>query len=461
MSGRILIIDRTAPAGGAGQGGLAEAGFDCAHCDSFDAVLERLPDPAVDLLLVHLPAQAAAHREAVDFLRRLKARPGCDRLPVVMPGCWDEAGARLALLEAGACEVTDAPMPAALLQARIRNLRRARDTEEELARREATHRLLGFSEAAASFAPRQRITVIAPDRPEGGVDWGLPGPLHRVGPHQTFAAAGREADLFVIDGAALCAGGHAQSDLFRIVAELRSRAATRRAAQLVLLPDPSGEAAMLLDLGADDIVPGGVLPGEIAYRARRLLRRKLLADRLRTTERDGLQAALTDPLTGLWNRRYALPHLARLIAAARARRRPVGVMMLDIDLFKTVNDTHGHAAGDEVLRQVAARLRDGLRPADLLARIGGEEFLVAMPDTNLEQVRRAAERLRRRIREVPFRISEARGDCRITVSVGVALGPRGTDPDAEAEALMGRADAALYAAKNTGRNRVTISLGAA
>ncbi|EYD70945.1 diguanylate cyclase [Limimaricola hongkongensis] len=462
MSGRILVIDKTAPDAGARAGALREAGFECIHCDSFESVLARLPDPAVDLLLAILPVDAAAHREAMGFLRGLRGRPGCDRLPVVVPGGWHDAAARLALLEAGACEVTDAPMPAELLQARIRNLLRARDTRDELARREATHRMLGFSEASASFAPRQRITVIAPDPPEDGfADWGLPGPLHRVGPHRPFAAEGRGADLFVIDGAALCARGHARNDLFRIVAELRSRSATRRAAQLVLLPDQSREAAMLLDLGADDIVPGGVLPEEIAYRGRRLLRRKLLADRLRATERNGLQAALTDPLTGLWNRRYALPHLARLIAGAQARRRPVGVMLLDIDLFKAVNDTHGHAAGDEVLRQVAARLRDGLRPADLLARIGGEEFLVAMPDTSLDQARSAAERLRHRIREAPFRISETRGSCRVTVSVGVALGPRGTDPETEAEALMSRADAALYAAKTTGRNRVTVSLGAA
>nr|WP_246391213.1 GGDEF domain-containing protein [Limimaricola variabilis] len=183
------------------------------------------------------------------------------------------------------------------------------------------------------------------------------------------------------------------------------------------------------------------------------------------TERHGLEASLTDALTGLWNRRYALPHLARLITEARKRNRPLAVMLLDIDLFKAVNDRHGHAAGDAVLAQVAARLRDGLRPADLIARIGGEEFLVAMPDATLDQARRAAERLRRRIRERPFDIGGS-GQASlqvVTVSVGVALGPgpAGAAPDMAAEALMRRADTALYAAKRTGRNRVKVSLSAA
>ena len=465
MSGRILIIDRIATERGLQDSALAEAGFDCSHSAGFDAALERLPDPGIDLVFAPIRSGEAHWRAAADFLEALRARPGGARLPVVMPGRWAEPGPRLALLRAGADEVTEAPMPTALLQARIRNLLRARDTEVELARREATHRMLGFSEAAAGFTPRQRVALISPESESAAAQGaGLPGPLRRVAPQENFAVVGREADLFVIDGQALRAAGHPPRELFRIVADLRSRSATRRAAQLVLLPETSREAAMLLDLGADDIVPARAGPEEIAHRARRLLRRKALADRLRATEQHGLQAALTDPLTGLWNRRYALPHLSRLIAEARTRDRPIAVMLLDIDLFKTVNDRHGHAAGDEVLAKVARRLREGLRPADLLARIGGEEFLVAMPDTNLDQARGAAERLRRRIRDEPFEISGPGREalnCRITISVGVALGPRRPEPEAEAEALMRRADEALYAAKETGRNRVTINLTAA
>jgi two-component system cell cycle response regulator len=467
MSGRILITGRIATEAAQQGRTLVDAGFECDFCPGFEGILARLPDPGVDLVLAELPEGDTGPKEITAFLARLRAMPGGERLPVVVQGHWTAGATRLALLEAGADEVAAAPVSSALMQARIRNLMRARDTLEELARREATHRMLGFSEAAPGFTSRPRTTLIAPERVQGTlVDARhlLCAPRH-VGPQGPFAAATREEDLFVIDGAALRAAGAPSRELFRIVAELRSRSATRRAAQLVLLPEPGREAAMLLDLGADDIVPAAVTEAEIGFRARRLLHRKTLADRLRATERHGLEAALTDALTGLWNRRYALPHLARLITEARRRDRPLAVMLLDIDLFKAVNDRHGHAAGDAVLAQVAARLRDGLRPADLIARIGGEEFLVAMPDATLDQARRAAERLRRRIRERPFDIGGSGHPALqvVTVSVGVALGPgpAGAAPDMAAEALMRRADAALYAAKRTGRNRVTVSLSAA
>ncbi|WP_282025453.1 diguanylate cyclase [Limimaricola cinnabarinus] len=468
MSGRILIVDHAGTGRALDEGALGAVGFDCRHCDGFDAALSRLPDPALDLVFVATGAGAPGGSGAVlAFLARLRIGAEGARLPVIISSPPSGAGQRLALLEAGADEVMVPPVPTVLLQARLRNLLRARDTEAELARREATHQALGFSEGAAGFAPRQRIAVIAPHDGAGAIaHCGLPGPLRHVDPTAFFAAADHEEDLFVIDGAAPGRDALPARELRRIVAELRSRSATRRAAQLVLLPDAAREAAMLLDLGADDTVSASVGPDEIAHRARRLLRRKLLADRLRATERYGLEAALTDPLTGLWNRRYARPHLVRLIEGAQARGRSIAVMLLDIDLFKAVNDRHGHAAGDEVLAQVAGRLRDGLRPADLLARIGGEEFLVAMPDTTLEQARTAAERLRRRIRDAPFAMGGGLS-CRVTVSIGVALGPRGTGigtetgAEAEAEALMRRADAALYAAKETGRNRVTVSLSAA
>ena len=144
-------------------------------------------------------------------------------------------------------------------------------------------------------------------------------------------------------------------------------------------------------------------------------------------------------------------------------------MMLDLDHFKAVNDTHGHAAGDRVLVEVAQRLRDNLRAIDLVARIGGEEFLVAMPETSVEQARSAAERLRRVIEDTPFDCTRAgQGPLRVTMSIGVAIGPgvQGdvaavTTPGALIEELYERADIALYSAKSAGRNTVTVELTAA
>lgn len=136
-------------------------------------------------------------------------------------------------------------------------------------------------------------------------------------------------------------------------------------------------------------------------------------------------------------------------------------MMLDIDHFKSVNDTYGHAAGDKVLVQLADRLRENLRAIDLVARVGGEEFLVAMPRTSAIQARNAANRLRRLVNCRPFDLGDGGPKLRVTASVGVAVsGPNGMQ-QTELTRMCDQADAALYAAKSAGRDQVAISKSAA
>ena len=250
------------------------------------------------------------------------------------------------------------------------------------------------------------------------------------------------------------------------MSDLRSRSASRHAAVLMVLPERDPRATMALDLGAADLIPDTATPEEIRLRVLRALTRKALGDRLRHALQDGLRLAASDPLTGLFNRRYALPHLARIAEECQREGRSFAVMALDIDRFKRVNDQWGHAAGDCVLIEVAQRLRENLRSRDLLARIGGEEFLVALPDANLAEARRAAERLRRLIEERPLKLPEDQGDVAITVSIGLAIGRPGpigpnSAPQGNGEAAMQRADRALLAAKSRGRNQVTVSRSAA
>ena len=208
---------------------------------------------------------------------------------------------------------------------------------------------------------------------------------------------------------------------------------------------------------------------ELALRIATLIRRKRMADDLRSTLRDGMRAAVTDPLTGLYNRRYALPHLARLADHAAQSGRRFAVMLADLDHFKGINDRFGHAAGDAVLVEVARRLRANLRAVDLIARIGGEEFLIALPDTNRTEARVAARRLCRIIGQDPFDLPGHTAPVPLTVSIGVAMGHRPVqlqdavdDPLRDTvQRLLDRADQALYGAKTCGRNQVTISNTAA
>ena len=160
--------------------------------------------------------------------------------------------------------------------------------------------------------------------------------------------------------------------------------------------------------------------------------------------------AATDPLTGLSNRRHIEPQLAGETARALRHRATFSILMADLDHFKQVNDNYGHDTGDEVLREVARRLRSLLRTEDRPARWGGEEFLVLLTDTNADEACAVAEKIRAGIAETPIKIHNGRID--ITISIGVAQHQGESDP----LELIRRADQALYQAKNKGRNRVCV-----
>jgi diguanylate cyclase (GGDEF)-like protein len=158
-------------------------------------------------------------------------------------------------------------------------------------------------------------------------------------------------------------------------------------------------------------------------------------------------------LTGIANRRHWDWRLAEEIARAQRYRYPVAVLMVDIDHFKRVNDTHGHQVGDEVLRQVAERLRSTLRRTDFLARYGGEEFGIIAPQTALEAAKVLAERLRRAIAREPIQVNNELS-IPLTISVGVAVFPEHGQNESD---LVAAADAALYRAKQDGRNCVRVA----
>jgi two-component system cell cycle response regulator len=157
----------------------------------------------------------------------------------------------------------------------------------------------------------------------------------------------------------------------------------------------------------------------------------------------------------LHNRRYGLYRLEQMMARPG---KGIVVMMLDLDHFKGINDRHGHAAGDEVLRRLSRRLRTELRSGDLVARLGGEEFLVALADADHAAAMECAERLRRSIADMPFAFGEGGASITVTMSVGVAF----ADPSVTetAENVIARADSALYSSKSLGRDRVTVAEGA-
>jgi two-component system cell cycle response regulator len=476
MSGHILIVEGDAERRARLQGAVRAAHLPLECCADPSRAPARLRAGGPALLLLDA-GDGGANLVALD------SRPANVPAIVLVPAGDDAL--RLAALARGAEDVMTRDPRDRLLQARLRSLLRAREAQFDLAPAAA-----GLAEGAAPFAgapaaqaaaqAAARIAVIA----AGGAAAphpALPGLAARLGCAETEDRPGGAPDLAVLDAHATQGDLEEGAQVLEHLAALRSRAGARHAATLVLLPEGAVQtAALALDLGADDVVAAPVTADEVVLRARALLRRKAQADRLRARLRSHLEAALHDPLTGLHNRRHAEPELRRLMAEGRRAGRPVALMLLDIDHFKGVNDRHGHAAGDRVLAEVARRLRARLRPGDLLARMGGEEFLVALPGTDAAQARAVAEGLRRAVEDCPFPLDDAaprarrpggwagpeRGPAprqvRVTLSIGVAAAtPADLSGGLTDRGLQDRADVALYAAKNGGRNMVSVAVGAA
>jgi two-component system cell cycle response regulator len=223
-------------------------------------------------------------------------------------------------------------------------------------------------------------------------------------------------------------------------------------------PQDRKEAVMALDLGANDIITRGADPEELALRLRSQMRRKKEADVLRNSVDEGLRLAMIDPLTGLYNRRYALPYIAQVSQKSILLEQNFALMLIDLDRFKMVNDTYGHAVGDQVLTEVAKRMRDNLRGIDLVARFGGEEFLICMPMTTLVEARTAAERLRSVIFNTPVAVASDGTCVSISASIGLSMGGQAGETT---EMLLQISDRALYDAKAEGRNQVTLGSHAA
>lgn len=224
---------------------------------------------------------------------------------------------------------------------------------------------------------------------------------------------------------------------------------------LLTIRDSSSDVLSGLEAGADDYLSKNIPDAELIARLRSASRIVRLERSLRIALEDKTRAAETDALTHVFNRRYFEKQIAREWRRAVRFGQRLSLLMLDIDHFKHVNDTVGHGAGDEVLQGFARRLRMGLpRAIDWIARMGGEEFVVVLPETDLAGARTVAERLRHAVQAQA--IATSSGSIAITVSIGVAsMGHLPVDQTADPAALLDQADLHLYRSKLAGRNRVT------
>ncbi|OYU18858.1 MAG: diguanylate cyclase response regulator [Rhodobacteraceae bacterium PARR1] len=449
-AGRILIVD-----GIATNRVVLKVKLDAAFHVTLTAAdgatcLRMAREQRVDLILLD---HALPDLPGLAVLRDLRGDPRTTGIPVVLLARKPDDALRRGALAAGAVDVMDKGLHDQVLLARIRNLLRLRADVQD-----TNLPLFGMAEPEAAYAAPGRVALVF-QRAEVALTLRrmLAGAmadqiltLRRDAVLAAECSALPQPDVFVLDGGLLPGGG------LRLLSELRSRGETRHAGICLWQSgNDAAEAAQAYDLGADEVFTPDMSAPEIALRLSAVIARRREGRRLHGLLHDAARLAAVDDLTGLWNRRYALPQLALMAEAAQAKAHGLAVMVLDIDRFKSVNDRYGHSTGNAVLVGVAQRLRDILSAtaeAPLIARIGGEEFLVALPCPTAQDARRLAEALCDGIRSHAVPLEEL-PPITVTISVGLAM-LAGSEPVTDA---LERADRALLAAKDRGRDRVTLA----
>ena len=453
MSARVLVVDDVIPNVKLLAAKLTREYFDVITAYNGQQALELVKNESPDIVLLDVMMPGM---DGFEVCQRIRSDASTMHIPVVMVTALSDISDRVRGLEAGADDFLTKPVNDIALFARVRSLVRLKMMMDEWRLRETTSGHFGMLSSGVNMLSEStqgaRVLVLE----DSGLDVEKIADTLKRDAGQVFSAPtvaealeralAEDFELVIISLTLL------DEDGLRLCSQLRSHERTRQVPILLMVDENDmNRVAKGLELGANDYVIKPIDRNELQARVRTQVRRKRYQDRLRANYEQSLSLALTDSLTGVFNRRYVSAHLPRLLDRAADSNKPVSILMFDIDHFKRVNDTFGHDVGDDVLREVAVRASRNLRNFDLVARLGGEEFVVIMPDTDGEAALVVAERLRNRIGDTPFKVDAPVDEITVTVSVGVAVGGRVGDT---VDTLIKRADEALYHAKRAGRNRV-------
>lgn len=451
MSARVLVVDDILP-----NVKLLEAKLTCEYYDVITATsgaeaLEKVEtqNPDIVLLDIMMPGM-----DGFEVCERIKSNPEKAHIPVVMVTALTDIQDKVRGLEAGADDFLSKPIDDIALMARVRSLARLKMALDEWRIRENAANQFGVVTEKVNLMNEpvegSRILLIEDKEfDKNKIVEALSKDLNIVmavdnGLKGIELSATQGFDLIIVSL------NLKNEDGLRLCSHLRSNETTRNL-PIVMISEKEDmpRVAHGLEIGAHDYILRPLEKSELIARVRTQIRRKRFQDRLRSTYEISLSMALTDSLTGLYNRRYLEVHLEKLIESNAQSHKALGILFMDIDHFKAVNDTHGHKVGDEVLKVFAERLKNATRSFDLISRIGGEEFVIVLPDVSPERAYMIAERLRRAISDEPFKCSAEGGLLSITTSVGGATINNGGH---SVDAILERADKCLFEAKNSGRN---------
>lgn len=399
--------------------------------------------------------------DGFETCRALKEDAATRDIPVIMLTALKDDASRIKGLEAGADDFLSKPVNDIALVSRIKNLAQQKQALEDM----RTHSTNAFgndyetdsdedaerSDEAHDDGRDGKILVV--DDNDASVELirvGL-GDEQNINVAKTVDAAFRalsnkDWDAVIVNLALQ------SSDALAFLSRLKAPIEYRHLPTLAVAgSNDEKRLQKSFELGVTNYVVGPYLEKELAARVRREVRRHRMLRELRLDVENTLELAVTDPLTGLQNRRFLERQMNTLIDQSLRYERDLSVVIMDIDKFKVINDVHGHPVGDLVLKEVSHRIRRSLRGSDLACRFGGEEFVCVLAETELEVAILAAERLRKQIESMPFIINDDGSEISVTASFGLT---QFTGKDDSVEAMLKRADEALYKAKETGRNQV-------
>ncbi len=422
--------------------------------DGFKAI-EQAKEHKPDLILLDVMMPGM---DGFETCRKLKEDLDVSHIPVVMVTALSDAEDRVRGLDAGADDFLTKPINDTALFARVKSLIRIKVLLDELRLRDQTGMQMGVMEEGdnsfTSNVSGSRILIVDDDVVQ----------LKQIGErlsqeYEVETVARPESSVNVAQGGnfdlIIVSTMLADMDGLRLATHFKSQEEIRHV-PILMMVDEDDTHIMLkgLEMGINDYIIVPLDFNELAARVRTQIRRKKYQDALRSNYKQSINMAITDSLTGLYNRHYLSTHLDNMVHSALANNKPLSLMIMDMDHFKSVNDTYGHDVGDQVLVQISEMIIGAIRSADLAARFGGEEFVVLMPETSLPPANEVAERIRSTVENTPFKVKHEVGEISKTISIGVAdLNHMGDS----AEALLKRADEALYKAKNEGRNRIVLS----
>ncbi len=452
MTARILVVDDILANVRLLEAKLAAEYFEVVTAmngvDALEAVQRTKPD--IVLLDVMMPGI-----DGIEVCRRLKASAQTQHIPVIMITALDQLEDRVRGLEAGADDFLTKPVNDVSLFCRIKSLVRLKMLSDELRARAITGENMGLVVRPDCIDASRPGDILVVDNRTQFIDRvkSAVGNSHVITktPDPTTVTTfveneNKTPDLIIVSL------DNEDFDGLRICSQLKSLERTRQIPLLVIVgPDDQQRLMRALDMGVNDYLIRPVDRQELLARANTQVRRSRYAEQLRSNVQATIEMAVTDPLTGLHNRRYMETHLDQLVEHSVNRGKPLSILSLDVDFFKAVNDTYGHEVGDKVLQEIAQRMRECVRNVDMACRVGGEEFIIILPSTDKAIAGRIAERIRKAVSGTSLDVGLASGTIKVSVSVGVATLEA---PHDKVEDILRRADQALYKAKREGRNRV-------